>query len=95
MPIYYKLFHNIGLYARVCQEPIHPRVYKFNYIQLSNGVRVWEGGGASPHPRVKKILKNTNEMNTSEDFESTDKIRISRVFMLIFFKDSVRLGKDT
>ena len=34
--IYYKLFHNICLYARVCQEPIHPRVYEWVYARLTN-----------------------------------------------------------
>ena len=27
---------NIGLYARVCQEPIHPRVYEWVYARLTN-----------------------------------------------------------
>ena len=40
---------------------------------------------------VKEILKNTNETNASEDVESTNESRISVVFMLIFFKDSVRI----
>ena len=43
------------------------------------------GRGASPLPRVKKILKNANEMIASEEEES----RISSVFMLIYFRDSV------
>ena len=47
------------------------------------------GRGASPLPRVKKILKNANEMIASEDIESTNKSRISSVFMLIYFKDSL------
>ena len=49
------------------------------------------GRGASPLPRVKKILKklNANEMIASEDVESINKSRISSVFMLIYFKDSV------
>ena len=47
------------------------------------------GRGASPLPRVKKILKNANEMIGSENVESTNKSRISSVFMLIYFKDSV------
>ena len=37
--IYYKLFHNIGLYARVCQELIHPRVYEWMYARLTNECR--------------------------------------------------------
>ena len=51
------------------------------------------GGGsgrwASLFPRVKKILKNANEMIASEDIEITNKSRISSVFMLIYFKDSL------
>ena len=42
-----------------------------------------------PPPRVKKIVKNANEMIASEDVESTNKSRIRSVFMLIYFKDSV------
>ena len=55
----------------------------------SSGAGGESGRGASPLPRVKKILKNANEMIASEDVESTNKSRISSVFMLIYFKDSV------
>ena len=41
------------------------------------GGGVWEG--ASPFPRVKKVLKNTNEMNASEDVESKNKSSIDLV----------------
>ena len=44
-----------------------------------------------PLPRVKKILKNTNEMNASEDVESKNKSSISSLFMLNYFKDLVRI----
>ena len=34
--VYYKSFHNIGFYERVCQAPIHLRVYDWLYAHLTN-----------------------------------------------------------
>ena len=64
------------------------------YKHLCEGAYSSRAGGgsgslASPLPRVKKILKKANEMIASEDIESTNKSRISSVFMLIYFKDSL------
>ena len=33
------LFPNIGLSSRVCQEPIHSRVYEWMYARLTNECR--------------------------------------------------------
>ena len=63
-------------------------LYEVAYSSRAGG-RVW--GSASPLHKVKKILKNTNEMNASEDIESTNKSRISSVFMLIYFANSLKI----